>query len=141
MLAQFFKKKQSPENQSGISDYAKDFLVHGYAHCFALAELFFIELGEYAQVTKRRAILALIGGVALALSYLSLWAIFVMYLWQNWCSYGALGVFASFHTLVATVFLLAAWRTKPGPLAPLTKEELNTDLTCIKLSLNENTKH
>lgn len=140
MLSQFLKKKQSPDKQPSVGDYAKDFFVHGYAHCCALLELFIIELGEYSQVAKRRAIFACIAASAFALFYLSIWAMLAMYMWQNWCAYGALAVFAGFHFLIAAIFTVFAKQANPGPLAPMTKEELNTDLTCIRLSLKENTK-
>ncbi|MFI3242728.1 MAG: hypothetical protein R3Y56_00580 [Akkermansia sp.] len=141
MLSQLFKKKPSPENHPGIGAYAKDFFAHGYVHFCALAELFLIEVGEYSQVAKRRAIFAFLGALTLSLAYLAFWAILVLYLWQQWCPYGALLVFAGFHTFLSIIFLIIAWKAKPGPLAPMTKEELKTDLTCIKLSLNENAKH
>lgn len=141
MLAQFFKRKQSPDNQPGIAGYAKDFFMHSYVHFCALADLFAIEAAEYAQILKRRAILAAIALFTLALAYLSLWAMLMVYLWLNWCSYGALSVFAGFHSLMAIIFIVLAWRTKPGSFAPMTQDELKTDLTCIKLSLKENDEH
>ncbi len=141
MFSQFLNKKTSSAKQTGLSDYAKDFFVHSYDHICALAELFTIEVGEYTQVCTRRIVLAMIGGFSAILTYLALWALLLVYLWTHCCGYCAIGVFAGFHFATALIFIISAYRTKPGPLAPMTKEELKTDLTCIKLSLNENDKH
>lgn len=140
MLSHFLKKKQTEAPQPGLGSYVHDFFMHSFAHFGALAELFVVEASEYSTLLKRRMLLLCVGLAATSLAYLAIWSIVVMLLWENWCGYGALGVFTAFHLAVAFIFLLAAYLTKPGKLAPMTAEELKSDLTCIKLSLNEKDK-
>lgn len=140
MLSQFIKKKQQQEPQPGLGSYVHDFFMHGFVHFGALAELFVVETTEYASLLKRHALLLCLGVAAMGLAYLACWGVLVMLLWEHWCGYGALGVLAAFHLGVGVLCMLAAYLTKPGPVAPMTVEELKSDLTCIKLSLNENDK-
>lgn len=140
MLSQLIKKKPAAEAQPGLGTYLHDFFMHSAVHIGALAELFAVEASEYSTLLRRRVLLLCIGGAAMAVAYFSLWAILVMLMWENWCGYGALAVLTGFHFLVALIFIIAGWMTKPGRLAPMTVEELKSDLTCIKLSLSENDK-
>jgi uncharacterized membrane protein YqjE len=111
------------------------------SHVEALWQLLLAELQEYAQFQLQRVLLLLLGTVLLLFGYLLLCA-FVCVLLQAWWGSWLLsiGVVCVLHLAASVSCLLIGARRKPGSAAPLTKQELQNDLQCLKLLFNRENK-
>lgn len=139
-FTQLFKSNRPASHDSGLKKYIQGFLKHGADHMAALCELFTLECEEYSEAWKKRLILLALGFACLGLTYLSLWALLLIYL-HGLCGLAiAVGIFVAVHALLSLILLIWGFATKPGPLAPMTRQELKTDLTCLQLNFKENSK-
>lgn len=109
-------------------------------HLGALAELFAVELQEYAGLQVRRACLLAAGCVLLAGAYLVGCALLcvVLEIWLGWI--GALA--AVLCLLLGSGVLLLKLARKYGrvPFAPATIQELKNDKQCLKLMIKPDSK-
>ncbi len=113
-------------------------LIRGIAsHAVSLVSLFWLELDEYRRRRMRCYAFLAVGTLLLFFSYAALWVTLVMWAGPRWgyalCS---LIVFAV-HAVAGAVMLIAAFRVKPGALAPHTVNELKEDYACLKMALGK----
>lgn len=116
-----------------LSELASQLGVHGSA----LAELFRLELGEYMRRQRRRMALLIAGGACAALAYVSFWILLCCWLAPLWGCPAVLALLCLLHLLLAVALLLSARRLKPTAFAPDTRRELQNDLQCLKILLQE----
>lgn len=110
-------------------------------HVGALWQLLLVELQEHLQFQFRRAVAILLGLVLLFFGYLLLCAFSctALAVWTgSWLL--AIGCVCVLHIVVGLVCLLVGVRSKPGPIAPAVRQELQNDLQCLKLLFNSESK-
>lgn len=128
----------SPEPSKGVVSDACGAAVHAARHIGALAELFVLELQEYAHSQQRRMRALLVGGVLLLCAYLTLCAIVVALLHPVVGLLWALGIVAAFNAVAAGLAMAVAAARRPAGFAPATLQEIRADIQCIKLYTKEN---
>ncbi len=107
------------------------------AHVSALAELFVEECKEYVRHQAARVILLLVGILFLALSYVAFWvtAVVLLSIWMP-LVYAAAICFGV-HFLGGLILVLCGMKMKGKPFAVATRQELQHDITCARLTLRK----
>lgn len=108
-----------------------------FRHLESLASLFQVELEEYSRRQARYMALILGAAVFFLVAYLGLCALLFLLLLSPCGLAGSLALVVGINLLLGVAFLGVAFRVRPGPLAPLTRRELNDDLQCIRLLMKE----
>ncbi len=108
-------------------------------HVKALSALFTLELKEASERLKHKLVWLAIAGFMAVLCYLCLWALLtlVMAIALNWGWIIAMAVTTAFHLIVAIVAFMQSQKVTVGPVAPATKEELQSDLSCLQIALKK----
>lgn len=111
---------------------------HAVDHAQSLAELLRLELQEYGAAQTRRLAVVSVAVVLLLTAYLSLCVCLSVWLsgWMGWM--GSVACIGALNLAGGIVLLLLARALSPGSVAPLTRQELKSDLECLKLLMKEN---
>ena len=118
----------------------REVLLQASHHMEALLELFQLELREYGEKQARR-IAALVVGVFLLLCAYAVFCALVCVLFSAWLGLAwAVAIVCLINVLLGGVALWYGVKSKPGPIAPATLQELKDDVQCIRLMLKENKK-
>ena len=124
----------------GVLDRAREAASETVEHASALAELFGIELQEYTAVQMRRMVLLALGLLFTLAAYALLNALCCVLLAPVLGWAWALGALLLFNLLAGGILLRAFVSSKPGPVAPQTREEIQKDVQCLKIMLNGDAK-
>ncbi len=107
------------------------------AHVSALSQLFAEECKEYVRHQAARVILFLVGLVFLALSYIAFWVTVVVLLSIWMPLVYAAAICFGVHFFGGLILVLCGVKMKGKPFAVATRQELQHDLTCARLTLNK----
>lgn len=128
------------EKGQGVVERTRETACEVVEHVSALGELFGVELQEYTAVQARRAALLLAALLFVLAAYALLNALGCVLLAPVLGWAWALGALLLFNLLVGGILLRAFVCSKPGPVAPQTREELQKDIQCLKIMLNSDAK-
>lgn len=121
----------------GVLERARETASETVEHASALAELFGIELQEYAAVQMRRMVLLMLGLLFTLAAYALLNALAGVLLAPVLGWAWALGALLLLNLVPGVILLRAFKRIQPGPVAPATRQELQKDVQCLKILLND----
>lgn len=106
---------------------------HTLDHLGALTELFTAELEDYSRKQVQRVTLLAAGLLLLAVAYLVLCALVGVLLAGPLGWPVALAIVLALNLLPAVALLCAARNVQPGELAPVTRQEIQKDVQCLKV--------
>lgn len=106
-------------------------------HASALAELLGIELQEYTAAQMRRMVLLMLGLLFTLAAYALMCALACVLLAPVLGWAWALGALLLLNLVLGGILLYAFKRSQPGPVAPATRQELQKDVQCLKILLND----
>lgn len=141
MFTQLKSLVQEPVRKGqGVVERARETASETVEHASALVELFGIELQEYTAVQARRGALLLAALLFVLAAYALLNALCCVLLAPVLGWAWALGALLLFNLLAGGILLRAFVSSKPGPVAPQTREEIQKDVQCLKIMLNGDAK-
>lgn len=134
------QSRSHEEAHVGMADHSLNLVRGIVSHVVSLLSLFWVELDEYRRRRMRCYALLAVGMLLLFFSYAALWVTLVMWAGPRWgYALCTLVVFAV-HAVAGGVMLVAAFRVKPGALAPHTVNELKEDYACLKMAIGKKEK-
>ena len=138
MFTQLRSLVQEPvQKGQGLLERARETASETVEHAHALVELFGIELQEYTAVQMRRMVLLALGLLFTFAAYALLNALGCVLLAPVLGWAWALGALLLLNLVPGVILLRAFKRSQPGPVAPATRQELQKDVQCLKILLND----
>lgn len=138
LVAGLFGQRRGGVNEGGTARSLSMIVSAGLDHVHSLFSLFLLEMEEAAERVRNKAVCLAAGVFLLFFTYI-FFCVTVTVLLNGWLNslLMACGVMFLLHVIGVVIAFVTASRIKVGPIAPETRQELQSDYECLQIAIKE----